>query len=98
MELFKRYSIIVFLLVFKNFQKSTMFSLNPQNGVSKSLACVFKRCLCSYNSNTDRYYLYCNDPNVIEVPDFSVANRTDLIFAKLDFSQSGIQHITGRNL
>ncbi len=56
--------------------------------------CGFKRCLCSYNKQTDRYYLYCNDPEIVQLPDFSIKNRSNLIFAKLDFTNSGIRKIS----
>ncbi len=58
--------------------------------------CDFKRCLCSYNRATDRHYLYCNDPDTVTLPDFSINNRSSLTFAKLDFTNSGIRNISGR--
>jgi hypothetical protein len=59
-------------------------------------SCDFKNCLCSYNKETNRYYLYCNDPNLTKIPDFTVGNRSNLIFTKLDFSNSGIERIASK--
>jgi len=59
-------------------------------------SCDFKRCLCSYNRASDRHYLYCNDPDTVTLPDFSINNRSSLTFAKLDFTNSGIRNISGR--
>ena len=71
-----------------------LFHLNvAQSNTYKN--CYFKGCLCSFKSDTDRYYLYCNDPKLKSIPDFSMRNRSSLVFAKLDFTRSGITQISG---
>ena len=59
--------------------------------------CNFKSCLCSFHAKSKRYYLYCNDKNVKSIPDFTLQNRSDLIFSKLDFSLSGVKNITAHD-
>ncbi|RNA14711.1 leucine-rich repeats and immunoglobulin-like domains 2 isoform X1 [Brachionus plicatilis] len=66
---------------------------------------LFGECLCSFNQDIKRFFLYCNDPNIKKIPNFQTAYSayeqesnnygldTDLIFSKFDFRGSMITRI-----
>ena len=69
---------------------------------------LFEKCLCSFNEQTRRHFLYCNDHTIRKMPDFKdiyaklVAakhhTQLSLVFSKLDFSGSSIRRIRKEDL
>ena len=86
-----------------NFNNSYKVELSPLLDAMNKSDCtsLFPSCICSFQEDIQRYFLYCNDPSLKRIPDFKSIyhkfeqfkkNRT-LIFSKIDFSQSGIKRI-----
>lgn len=94
--------------VFKKLEQNNVLektSTNDAKFLFKKCNALFAQCLCSFNHDIQRFFLYCNDPNIKKIPNFPTVYslfekefnnselETNLIFSKFDFRGSMIRQI-----
>lgn len=101
---------ISILTQLKQIQKQAGRSVTTTAKPFKDCSSLFDNCLCSFNRDIQRNFLYCNDQMIKKIPDFKAAynsfNRNtkgkktelNLIFSKIDFSGSSIKYIRKEDL